>query len=396
MNRTCAFFAVLLVACAVTAPVTATSFTGLGDLPGGAFSSFASGVSGDGSVVVGTSKATTGDRAFRWSASGGMQALGTLGAYSSNANGVSFDGSVIVGTVNNLQFSDFQGFQWTAPGGMVGLRSLGLTGDSRASGVSTDGNFVVGEGRYGVSSSFAFRGTTAGVFSNLGDHPGGSDFGRAFGVSGDGSVVAGTGSDFAGGFSFSWTAATGLIHLSGHPSSFGSTANAVSADGNFIVGQVELAAGRFAYEWTSAGGMISLGDLPGGSVTSNAFAVSTDGRVVVGSSSSTSGTNAFLWTQANGMQSLQDLLTSLGQGSAMSGWRLESATGISADGKTIVGYGVNPSGVREAWIATVPEPSALALAGIGGSAIALISLRRGNCSRESRDLRDALIARGNF
>ena len=67
------------------------------------------------------------------------------------------------------------------------------------------------------------------------------------------------------------------------------------------------------------------------------------------------------------MRRLQDVLTQ--QGDDLIGWRLEVATGISADGRTIVGYGQGPTGQTETWVATlatpVPEPSALCLFGLG-------------------------------
>ena len=47
---------------------------------------------------------------------------------------------------------------------------------------------------------------------------------------------------------------------------------------------------------------------------------------------------------------------------------------ISDDGLTIVGYGSNPNGSREAWIATIPEPASVALLSLGG--VALLRRRR--------------------
>lgn len=60
---------------------------------------------------------------------------------------------------------------------------------------------------------------------------------------------------------------------------------------------------------------------------------------------------------------LEQVLTS-SYGLDLTGWTLSVANGISNDGKSIVGYGSNPLGQTEAWIATVPEPSTLAIAAI--------------------------------
>ncbi|MCH9023676.1 MAG: PEP-CTERM sorting domain-containing protein, partial [Planctomycetes bacterium] len=53
---------------------------------------------------------------------------------------------------------------------------------------------------------------------------------------------------------------------------------------------------------------------------------------------------------------------------------LSQAKGISADGLTIVGWGRNPSGNSEAWIATIPEPATLSLLALGS--LALLRRRR--------------------
>ena len=45
----------------------------------------------------------------------------------------------------------------------------------------------------------------------------------------------------------------------------------------------------------------------------------------------------------------------------LSGWSLYAATAISQDGRTISGYGTDPSGRTQAWVATIPEPATLLL-----------------------------------
>jgi hypothetical protein len=63
---------------------------------------------------------------------------------------------------------------------------------------------------------------------------------------------------------------------------------------------------------------------------------------------------AFRWTEIDGMQSVQDLLAA--EGIDLGGWTLRRATGVSADGTTIVGWGLNPDGKSEGWVATLPLP----------------------------------------
>ena len=69
----------------------AACLKGLGDLPGGIFSSEALGLSTDGAVVVGSSDSESGLQAFRWTLAGGMVGLGDLtgGTYASTAEAVS-------------------------------------------------------------------------------------------------------------------------------------------------------------------------------------------------------------------------------------------------------------------------------------------------------------------
>ena len=101
---------VILAAILCGAPAFAdmATFQGLGDLPGGGFYSTASGVSADGSVVVGYSRCASGYEAFRWTQAGGIVGLGDLagGSFNSYAQDVSADGSVVVGWGRNPSGND--------------------------------------------------------------------------------------------------------------------------------------------------------------------------------------------------------------------------------------------------------------------------------------------------
>jgi probable HAF family extracellular repeat protein len=165
------------------------SLTWLGTLPGGCCSA-AYGVSADGAVVVGLAENATGQaRAFRWTASGGMQNLGTLGGTESFASGVSADGSVVVGGARNAA-GQYRAFRWTESGGMQDLGTLPGGSSSTAYGVSADGSVVVGGARNAAGQDRAFRWTESGGMQDLGTLGGG--YSVASGVSADGSVVVGT------------------------------------------------------------------------------------------------------------------------------------------------------------------------------------------------------------
>lgn len=141
-----------------------------------------------------------------------------------------------------------------------------------------------------------------------------------------------------------------------HGGAFGSGASAVSADGSVIVGGATSAAGTEAFRWTSGGGMVGLGDLEGTDPEEEVFAsgasgVSADGSVIVGNSRVGEETVAFIWDPVHGMRDLRDVLVN-DYGLDLTGWTLDEATGISADGNVIVG-----NGNGGAWLAVLPEPS---------------------------------------
>jgi len=360
---------VLVFACFATSAqsVIQPSFQGLGDLPGGGFSSQAHGVSADGSVIVGYGTTDSGPEAFRWE-SNVMTGLGDLpgGWFWSQAWKVSSNGLVVVGrseSSESWESNDFEAFRWQN-GVMVGIGDLpGGDFSSCATDVSGNGSVVVG---YSESSYYdeAFRWTANDGMVGLGKLPR-AYYSRAYAVSEAGSVVVGS-SQFQ---AFRWEndIMVGLGYLAG---SLNSSAYGISADGSVIVGNCELKRPGFeAFRWEN-GVMAGIGDLPGGEFASWATDVSDDGSVIVGYSI-TDGEfgagnlvyEAFIWDTLHDMRNLKDVFTTE-YGLDLSGWTLREARAISDDGLTIVGWGYNPSGKEEGWIATIPEPGTIVLFGL--------------------------------
>lgn len=331
----------------------AASIVGVGHLPGESSRSYAGAVSDDGSVVVGSSDSSEGIQAFRWTSAGGMVGLGGLPGSSffySTASGVSSDGTVVVG--NAYSSPGFVAFRWTSSEGMADLGGLaGGTGTSIGRIVSSNGAVVAGYAA-GAAGTEGFRWTNEGGMVGIGDLEGGNYFSDAIGMSSDGEVLVGASDSAAGRQAFRWTRDTGIVglgYLPGRDSA--STATAVSADGSVVVGYSNGVSGSAAFRWTATGGMVLIG------ITNEAGSIliptdtSADGSVSVGVAEAASGDQtAVIWADAGGTEQLIDVLIANGARD-VAGWSLIEASGISANGRWVVGYGVNPEGQYEGFLA---------------------------------------------
>lgn len=352
-----------LTALAATSPqaMGAATITNLGVLPSGS-SSRGVAVSSDGSVVVGWSLNSNFDRrAFRWTSAGGMVDLGVLGSdTTSSARSVSGDGTVVVGSGSTT------GFRWTSVGGMQSLTPP----VNSISGVSGDGAVLVGQ-----TSFHAYRWTSGGGVQTLASLAGAGSS-NAYAASANGSRIAGSSDSSDGERAVRWVDGTiqSLGVLAGGAFSNGS---AISSDGTAVVGYSNTPSGTRAFIWTeSSNTMTDLGVLAGGS-GSYAYGVNGDGSVVVGQSGTGSGDRAMLWTSTLGMVDLNTYLVGLGVN--LTGWTLTEATGISADGSTIVGYG-SYQGATRGFVVNglnfTPVPGGAGLAALACGATGLGRRRR--------------------
>ncbi len=331
------------------------SFEPIPDLPGGTALGRARAISADGTTAVGLSSSGNGDEAFRWTrGEPSALALGDLpgGAFLSEAHALSADGSVVFGYGTNSA-GNTEAFRWSA-GVMQGLGFLPTGGYvSRVYGSSHDGQVACGENLFQPTGAppplpitQAFRWTAAGGMEGLGFLPGAGFHSTARSMSADGSVIVGWAADstFAN-RPFRWTQATGMVDISG--GAFSGTARGVSADGQWVVGS-NSTTGR-AFRWSQATGFTDLG-VALGAPSSAAAAVSADGRRVL----TVSGGRACLWRESTGTMEYLQLVLSIDHGIDMGNWNLTVAQGISADGTVMTGYGTNPAGQTQAWVAVIP------------------------------------------
>jgi len=376
-------------------------FTGLGDLAGGDESSSATGVSDDGSTVSGISSSTAGTEGFKWNEATGMstlidlagandsagaQGVSSNGSYAcgfgtigtgiiraarwtgsaapiqlgtiniagyrySQASGISGDGSKIVGVSSSD--NGLRAFIWTETAPDVGdmtnlnflLPSPSQSGDfgysSEANSISADGNTVVGSSSYTVSETVTIPGRTE-VLPILDDQGNVIDTETIYFPPYDQTTVLEQGTE-----AFVWTSVGGMVGLGDLlGGNLFSQAYASSADGSIIVGGGQHNTGEEGIVWTD-GVIEAIGDFDGGFVQSLLRDVTADGTIAVGYGTDALGEAALIWSSEFGIGNLNTLLEQ--QGVNLGGWRLTSATGISADGQVIVGNGINPSGNPEAW-----------------------------------------------
>ncbi|HRQ73694.1 MAG TPA: GC-type dockerin domain-anchored protein [Phycisphaerales bacterium] len=326
-------------------------FTGIGDLPGGIFFSVAQEVSAHGVVLVGDSArgGAASHEGVRWTLADGMSPLGTG---TSNAFGVSGRGTVIVGSFVIPDYS-IEAFMWTKATGMVPMGDLpGGEFRSAAKCVSSCGRIIVGSGKSDKGSE-AFRWTAETGMAGLGDLEGGDFSSGASSISPDGLVIVGSSISHNGTEAYRWTTATGMIGLGALGGSwFYSVARDASADGAVVVGSSMAPGGEMSFRWTAETGMVGLGRYHPDELGNRAYGVSWDGNVIVGEVGilDDNGNGAYIWTPETGMRRLTDVLAELGV-TIPPGWYLLAAYGVSADGRTIVGAGINPAGHSEGWVA---------------------------------------------
>ena len=299
--------------------IVGTTYTALANLSGGS-AAFAYAASSNGSVIVGMATDNIGvETAVYWNGSG-INAInaGSWTGATATATGVSAAGTTIVGYSNDhgggIYGSEDAAFYKQVGSFTTNSLYAHFTGyASRASGISANGNLIVGT----LADSFNSIGTSSGFIYNI------------------------------------TTSTSTLVDATSTFSSMGlnlTAVTAISGNGQVVVGyayndtvsSTPSDARAFSYQPAGSGTYTDLGKLGGFFSWSIARAVNSDGSVIVGQSSNLSGKSEAFMHKDGTMTGLGFL----GTGDE------SDATGVSADGSIIVGYSRVTAGgaVRHAFV----------------------------------------------
>lgn len=286
--------------------------------------------------------------AFHWMPTSGTSAIGARQGVD-----VSRDGKTIVGNALDQAGRENAaiwtgGTNWTVLGSITPNAQPCDALLSGAYGTNADASVIVGLAWDGCSIARAFRWEESTGVVNLGTITGGST--RANGVSGNGRVVVGWDTHPTG-FRQGARWVDGVGELFRGPSGFVGEAHGTNSDGSLVVGAgcdpADTVGPPKAWTWTQAAGVKCFPvrrpswalNLPYQALM---LETSDDGRVTGGSLSFGLDAESVVWFDGEPFL-LRDYLRSHGVPDAFEGWvNTGFITGISPDGRTLVGYGAGP------------------------------------------------------
>lgn len=212
------------------------------------------------------------------------------GGFESRAYGVSSLGQFVVGASHGDEYT-YQACRWSDASG---LESLGVPCNAFPAAVSDDGSVIVGCTNAG--RAFVWM-ATSGAFTYYEPNGPNSD---AVAVSADG--------DFAAlnldGQCYRWSSSSGLLPLGSLPGDVVGVAKGMSDNGTVIVGFSVFGSQYRGFVWSESAGMVDVGRLPSAPPGDTfVFSVSGDGLTAVG----VSGDRPFRWSLAEGMTALDVL-----------------------------------------------------------------------------------------
>ena len=349
-----AFLAVLTLVGAAPA-FSRVTFT-----PTGVIDMLPTSMSDDGTIVVGTGFYQTPN--LYYTEASGVSVIGD-GCYNGLPS-ISGDGTTVLGCHVDVNGNEnaakwLGGTSWQDLGSEAGAVPCG-TSLSGAYGVNQDGSLAVGLlWRATVCKANAgtwdlVNGGPATVLPTLFTGPAT----RANAVNADGSIIVGWQDQLDGERTAAkWVNTVPELILTAD-GAFNGEAHAVSADGGTIVGEGYNNFSNEAWIWREKNGVRPIGISTNNKGIFAALDVSDDGRVVVGFiRKGQFNESAFIWRNGKGAAYLDSFLSNRGA-VVPTGWTLNVASVISADGNTIYGWGFNPDSVVEMFKVDLNAPDA--------------------------------------
>ncbi|MDR4893008.1 MULTISPECIES: T9SS type A sorting domain-containing protein [unclassified Chryseobacterium] len=286
---------------------------------------------------------------YKWNAAGGLVQIGSIsnGYPAAGRTIVSNDGTKISSSITNtatgfneISTYDVAAATWVNRGGLV---PTGWDGSvSSTWGMTTNGNTIVGLGFLTAANAHAVKWDEVNGMVDLGSIVSGRSS-RANAINAAGTVIVGWQDESNGTRSGAkWQDGVESFITDNNGNNVGE-AGGISADGNTIIG----AANPNPYVWNTVSGLTYITH-PNASFSfkGGATGISADGKKVIGyyrafGAPPMSG-EGFIWTSATGRINLNDYAASLGI--ATNGVTMGLPLAISQDGKKIAGSGTNASG----------------------------------------------------
>ncbi|WP_241280026.1 T9SS type A sorting domain-containing protein [Chryseobacterium cucumeris] len=286
---------------------------------------------------------------YKWNAAGGLVQIGSIsnGYPAAGRTVVSNDGTKISSSITNAAtgFNEISTYDvatstWVNRGGLV---PTGWDGSvSSTWGMTTNGSTIVGLGFLTAANAHAVKWDEVNGMVDLGSIVAGRSS-RANAINAAGTVIVGWQDEPTGTRSGAkWQDGVETFITDNNGNNVGE-AGGISADGNTIIGS----ANPNPYVWNAASGLTYITH-PNASFSfkGGATGISADGKKVIGyyrafGAPPMSG-EGFIWTSATGRINLNDYAASLGI--ATNGVTMGLPLAISQDGKKIAGSGTNASG----------------------------------------------------
>ncbi|MEN5306582.1 T9SS type A sorting domain-containing protein [Chryseobacterium cucumeris] len=286
---------------------------------------------------------------YKWNAAGGLVQIGSIsnGYPAAGRTVVSNDGTKISSSITNAAtgFNEISTYDvatstWVNRGGLV---PTGWDGSvSSTWGMTTNGSTIVGLGFLTAANAHAVKWDEVNGMVDLGSIVAARSS-RANAINAAGTVIVGWQDEPTGTRSGAkWQDGVETFITDNNGNNVGE-AGGISADGNTIIGS----ANPNPYVWNAASGLTYITH-PNASFSfkGGATGISADGKKVIGyyrafGAPPMSG-EGFIWTSATGRINLNDYAASLGI--ATNGVTMGLPLAISQDGKKIAGSGTNASG----------------------------------------------------